>query len=95
MGTLVLEPIPGNEKRNRVKSINGVNLNTGLYRVYWVSGGWSLVAIGVCRNGDWWIAPTNWVKPAAPLRLRNHNGRTGWDDIARLEKIADRSTFEE
>jgi len=33
----------------------------GLYKVFWSSGGFSLAAIGSLRDGQRWIAPTNWI----------------------------------
>ena len=35
-------------------------LPLGLYKVYWKYGGCSLCSIGQNRDGDRWIAPTNW-----------------------------------
>jgi hypothetical protein len=40
---------------------NWQNLRNGLYRMYWKSGGSSLVAIGRTSEGSVWFAPTNWV----------------------------------
>ena len=45
------------------KKIDMNSLSPGLYRVFWVSGGSSEVAIGMGANGVRWIAPTNWVSP--------------------------------
>jgi Protein of unknown function (DUF551) len=36
-------------------------LEPGLYRLYWSSGGASLAAVGIDREGRNWFAPTNWV----------------------------------
>ena len=38
-------------------------LKSGIYRIYWKSGGTSLASVGVTRNGGRWIAPINWVLP--------------------------------
>jgi len=40
-------------------------LKVGLYVVKWKSGGSSVASIGVCENGDKWIAPCNWVFPSS------------------------------
>lgn len=40
------------------------DVDQGLYRVYWKSGGSSLAAIGITSSGGRWIAPTNWIDPA-------------------------------
>ncbi|MBD8556344.1 hypothetical protein IFT84_17690 [Rhizobium sp. CFBP 8762] len=53
----------------------------GLYRVHWKSGGNSLAAIGMGSNGDRWIAPTNWIRPA------DMSSMGGWGDIEWLERI--------
>jgi len=34
-----------------------LNCNLGIYRIYWKSGGSSLAAIGMDREGDRWLAP--------------------------------------
>lgn len=34
---------------------------TGLYRIYWESGGSSLASIGYTRDGKAWFAATNWI----------------------------------
>lgn len=39
------------------------NLNAGLYRIWWKDGGNSLASIGICGNGDKWVAPINWILP--------------------------------
>jgi hypothetical protein len=33
----------------------------GLYKIYWTDGGSSLAAIGNSREGERWLAPTNWI----------------------------------
>jgi len=35
-------------------------LPLGLYRVYWLSGGMSVAAVGMDSAGNHWLAPTNW-----------------------------------
>ena len=51
----------------------------GLYRIHWKSGGDSLAAIGVTRDGGRWLAPVNWVSPATS---------DNWmDDVKQLEKL--------
>lgn len=40
----------------------------GLYRITWKNGGESVAAVGVCANGDRWIAPTNWIEPSVSPR---------------------------
>ena len=36
-------------------------LHPGLYRLFWVTGGSSLAAVGINRQGNAWFAPVNWV----------------------------------
>lgn len=55
-------------------------IKPGLYRVHWKSGGTSLAAVGVNREGRFWFAPTNWVGPGD---LKDH-----MKSIERLEPIA-------
>ncbi len=38
-------------------------LNHGLYKIYWKSGGSSLASVGSDRGGARWMAPVNWVSP--------------------------------
>lgn len=40
------------------------NLNPGIYRFFWTSGGSSIVAVGINREGDRWLAPLNWSYPS-------------------------------
>ena len=36
-------------------------LRSGLYEIFWDSGGSSLASVGVTRSGWFWMAPINWV----------------------------------
>lgn len=38
-------------------------LQPGLYRIYWMSGGLSVAAVGIDEHGKNWVAPTNWLRP--------------------------------
>lgn len=38
---------------------------TGVYRLFWHSGGCSVAAVGMLDDGTRWYAPANWVHPAA------------------------------
>lgn len=60
---------------------SGVEAKPGLYRVHWKSGGTSLASIGMGSNGDRWIAPTNWLRPATVAEAGE------WGDIERIEPI--------
>jgi hypothetical protein len=55
----------------------------GLYRVHWKSGGYSLAAIGMAKDGTRWIAPTNWVQPSLNINSSE------WAEIDRLEPMGD------
>jgi hypothetical protein len=55
----------------------------GLYRVFWASGGDSLCAIGMTSNGDNWIAPSNWLRPAMIRDLKE------WGEVSRIEPLPD------
>ena len=39
------------------------NIPTGLYKIWWKSGGCSLASIGQDSDGNRWLAPTNWTFP--------------------------------
>jgi len=43
-------------KRKKVQQ-----LEHGLYKIWWKSGGTSVAAVGSGMSGDRWIAPTNWI----------------------------------
>jgi len=43
----------------------GIPDRGGLYRLYWVSGGTSVAAVGTTANGDRWYMPTNWINGPA------------------------------
>ena len=55
----------------------------GLYTVSWKDGGTSEVAIGMTSNGDNWMAPTNWLRPAM---IHSVEGDV-WGSFERLERI--------
>jgi len=55
----------------------------GLYTVSWKDGGTSEVAIGMTSNGDNWMAPTNWLRPAMVHSLEGGV----WGSFERLERI--------
>ena len=55
------------------------DLKSGIYRIYWTSGGESLAAIGVTTDGGRWLAPINWVAPSDDF--------TDWDEIVLLELV--------
>jgi len=40
------------------------NLDIGIYRFYWNTGGDSVVAVGIDRDGNQWLSPLNWVSPS-------------------------------
>lgn len=72
----------------RPKEIGGVKVGPGLYRIHWKDGGSSLAAIGMCRNGAWWVAPTNWVEPAVAFRIdEDPQGRWSWAGVKALERL--------
>lgn len=77
------------------------NLNAGIYRFYWHSGGNSIVAVGVNREGDRWLAPLNWVAPSdnncindgdviSYVKLIDKNGQEP-DNFDRAQVLLDRS----
>lgn len=46
------------------------DLPLGLYLVHWKKdGGTSVAAVGMCSNGDRWLAPTNWVAPSTDPKV--------------------------
>ena len=49
----------------RTREVN--KLKHGLYKIYWCSGGFSICAMGGDRNGDRWIASTNWTSGSIPF----------------------------
>lgn len=72
----------------RPKEIGGVKVGPGLYRIHWKDGGSSLAAIGMCRNGAWWVAPTNWVEPAVAFRIdEDPEGRWSWAGVKALDRL--------
>jgi len=54
-------------------------LRHGLYRIWWKSGGNSLASVGSMRNGDRWLAPTNWIDE------RKHTDM--WDKVQKITAI--------
>jgi hypothetical protein len=60
-------------------------LCTGVYKVYWKSGGCSVAAVGRTHSGKCWIAPSNWTS-------KNTTGlawteRKVWKKVKRVELI--------
>lgn len=55
-----------------------MRLETGLYRLYWKSGGFSFAAVGQLRDGTRWFAPTNWINGLTSTR---------WALVERVEVV--------
>ena len=51
----------GLNKYEGIKEYTKEDPSLGLYQIYWESGGSSLAAIGMDREGNRWMAPTNWT----------------------------------
>lgn len=58
------------------------DINPGLYKIYWKSGGSSLATIGLTVFGNYWFAPSNWtsgipsmewglIKAVEPIKTEN------------------------
>ena len=62
-----------------MKKVDSRKLKSGIYKIHWKSGGSSIASIGVMKNGDRWLAPTNWVEP--------DTSGTSWKNIDRMEKL--------
>lgn len=45
-----------------MKKAEVVKLKLGLYKIFWKDGGMSLPAVGQDSKGNYWLAPTNWIK---------------------------------
>lgn len=58
-------------------------IKPGLYRIHWRTGGSSLAAVGVDRNGARWLAPINWVSPFVPETSRTNP----WLDVESYDRI--------
>jgi hypothetical protein len=54
-------------------------LPCGIYKIYWVGGGTSVAALGMKRNGNKWLAPTNWMSPTRKQNI--------WEKIYRMKSI--------
>lgn len=60
------------------------NIANGIYRIHWKSGGESLAAVGVTREGGRWLAPINWVAPTT---------NSAWEgEVERFERLSTIST---
>lgn len=57
----------------------GWSPRTGTFRIYWESGESSDAAIYQDEHGDYWLAPTNWIRPG---KLADH-----WDEIGGLAEM--------
>ena len=49
-------------------------LKTGIYRLYWKSGGSSLASVGCMSNGDKWLCPVNWTNDSCTPDIKYWNG---------------------
>lgn len=54
----------------------------GVYRLFWYSGGCSVAAVGMCKDGSRWYAPANWTAgdPGAVVS-------TDWSPVKSAELI--------
>lgn len=59
---------------------------SGVYRLYWKSGGSSVAAVGMLYDGAKWYAPANWTLGAVDAD-RAHLTGTDWSRIERAELI--------
>ena len=57
---------------------DALRLDTGLYRLHWKSGGFSLAAVGQLRDGARWFAPSDW---------QNGLTSTRWSLVERAEAV--------
>lgn len=87
MSKIRTEPLPSGIEGKRVSHVGDVRVTMGLYQLFWKSGGSSLAAIGMMPNGEWWVAPTNWVRPAEPLPIRG-KGIISWKNVAAIRGLA-------
>jgi len=44
-----------------MEKYNAKNLDDGLYKIFWTSGGCSLAAVGRTHDGGVWYKPCNWI----------------------------------
>lgn len=56
---------------------------TGLYRLYWTTGGNSLVAVGSLEDGTRWFAATNWTAAES-----GGVASTDWEKVVHAEALA-------
>lgn len=54
-------------------------LSSGLYKIYWKTGGTSQASVGVMADGGKWLAPTNWVAPTSDPNI--------WKSIEKVKLI--------
>lgn len=57
-------------------------LEHGIYRIYWLSGGSSLASVGSLHSGRRWFAPANWTS-----FIETGIASTSWERIERVELI--------
>lgn len=65
-----------------MEASDGNALKTGLYRVWWMSGGFSVACVGMGHDGTRWLAPSNWLAPSKS---------PDWRDILKMEPLAESS----
>jgi hypothetical protein len=59
-------------------------LKHGLYKIFWVSGAYSLAAVGSTYSGKRWYAPVHWTSEDHPLSVAS----TDWTRVSRVEEIS-------
>ena len=58
-----------------------MELQPGVYRVWWKSGGTSVASVYCDRVGNPWLAPANWVQPDGSVKT--------WMSIEKIELLAE------
>jgi hypothetical protein len=64
-------------KESNVKQKKVQQLEHGLYKIWWKSGGASLAAVGSKMNGERWMACTSWIS----------DGTASWPMVKKVKRI--------
>lgn len=73
-----------------MKKSKAKELNIGIYRIFWKSGGVSLAAVGQLHDGTKWLAPCNWTSEKEFIAPTDY-----WKRVKRVEFIPLSTDIEE
>ena len=88
--TTYINKLKGEQPVKEVVNFDPSNLDYGIYKIFWKSGGCSLASVGGTYNGTRWLAPTNWTCGEG----KPFEATTDWGGVAGVEVVIANGGFD-